>query len=31
MGYNKNNFKRIREEYATKHLIAEKEAEARQY
>ena len=29
MGYNKNNFKRIREEYATKHLIAEKAADAR--
>ncbi len=27
MGYNKNNLKRIREEYATKHLIAEKAAE----
>ncbi len=27
MGYNKNNFKRIREEYATKHLIAERAAE----
>lgn len=31
MGYNKNNFKRIREEYATKHLIAEKEADARRF
>jgi DNA replication protein DnaC len=30
MGYNKQNFKRIREEYATKHLIAEKAAEVRQ-
>lgn len=29
MGYNKQNFKRIREEYATKHLIAEEAAEAR--
>lgn len=29
MGYNKNNFKRIREEYATKHLVAEKAAEQR--
>lgn len=26
MGYNKENFKRIREEYATKHLVAENEA-----
>ena len=31
MGYNKNNFKRIREEYATKHLVAEKAADARRY
>lgn len=29
MGYNKENFKRIREEYATKHLVAEEAAEAR--
>ena len=27
MGYNKQNFKRIREEYAVKHLIAEEAAE----
>lgn len=31
MGYNKNNFKRIREEYATKHLIAEQAADARRF
>lgn len=29
MGYNKQNFKRIREEYATKHLVAEEAAESR--
>ena len=29
MGYNKQNFKRIREEYANKHLIAEQAAEQR--
>jgi len=29
MGYNKENYRRIREEYATKHLIAEKAAEER--
>lgn len=29
MGYNKQNFKRIREEYATKHLVAEEAAEGR--
>ncbi len=29
MGYNKQNFKRIREEYATKHLVAEEAAERR--
>ncbi|MBO5305626.1 MAG: ATP-binding protein [Clostridia bacterium] len=29
MGYNKQNFKRIREEYQTKHLVAEEAAEAR--
>ena len=27
MGYNRNNLKRIKEEYATKHLAAEREAE----
>ena len=27
MGYNRNNLKRIKEEYSTKHIIAEKEAE----
>ena len=27
MGYNRNNLKRIKEEYSTKHLVAEKEAE----
>lgn len=31
MGYNRNNLKRIREEYATKHLIAEKAAEAKRF
>lgn len=29
MGYNKDNFKRIRDEYATKHLIAESAARVR--
>lgn len=29
MAYNKNNFKRIKEEYATKHLVAEQAAELR--
>ncbi len=29
MGYNKENFKRIRDEYATKHLVAESAARAR--
>lgn len=29
MAYNKNNFKRIKEEYATKHLVAERAAELR--
>ena len=28
MGYNRNNLKRIKEEYLTKHLVAEREAEA---
>lgn len=30
MGYNKNNFKRIRQEYATKHLVAENAAQMRE-
>lgn len=29
MGYNRNNLKRIKEEYSTKHLIAEREADVR--
>lgn len=29
MGYNRNNLKRIKEEYSTKHLIAEREADMR--
>ena len=29
MGYNRNNLKRIKEEYSTKHLVAEREAELR--
>ena len=29
MGYNKDNFRRIREEFSTKHLIAEKAADER--
>ena len=29
MGYNRNNLKRIKEEYSTKHLIAEREADIR--
>ena len=29
MGYNRNNLKRIKEEYATKHLVAECEADLR--
>ena len=29
MGYNKQNFKRIREEFAAKHFVAEDAAEAR--
>ena len=29
MGYNKDNFKRIRDEYATKHLVAESAARVR--
>lgn len=29
MGYNRNNLKRIKEEYATKHLVAEKESDVR--
>lgn len=29
MAYNKNNFKKIKEEYATKHLVAEQAAELR--
>ena len=29
MGYNRNNLKRIKEEYSTKHLVAEREAEIR--
>lgn len=29
MGYNRNNLKRIKEEYATKHIIAERKADVR--
>ena len=29
MGYNRNNLKRIKEEYSTKHLVAEREADSR--
>lgn len=29
MGYNRNNLRRIKEEYSTKHLVAEREAELR--
>lgn len=29
MGYNRNNLKRIKEEYSTKHLVAEREADIR--